>query len=290
MNKKVLAILAAVIFTVSAASTVYAHPGRTDDNGGHWDYSSDTYHYHHGYPEHQHYDMDGDGIVDCPYDFDDKTGQNSGTSGNSGNGASKDEDTDNSLLHIGLIAAAIVIVVLAVKLKGKCDDVELYKGRWHSSKREVSELTALANRKSAELYDKTRELERANHRIETLSDALFVADKRYYALLYEGKTREEIANAPDGCFIGEDELPYTKTGCDDLHKWGDFTVFMSSKGRCYHSVFGCSGANVPINAVNLPNGLRRCAKCSIKDFDLTWYNKYRQIKRIIDKYSITLAD
>lgn len=44
-----------------------AHPGRTDANGGHYDSSTGEYHYHHGYPAHQH----TNGI--CPYDFDDQT-------------------------------------------------------------------------------------------------------------------------------------------------------------------------------------------------------------------------
>lgn len=53
--------------------TVFAHPGKTDSKGGHTDTSTGEYHYHHGYSAHDHYDMDGDGVVDCPYDFDDKT-------------------------------------------------------------------------------------------------------------------------------------------------------------------------------------------------------------------------
>lgn len=59
----------------------FAHPGRTDSNGGH--NSANGYHYHHGYPAHQH-----TGGV-CPYDFDDRTGWNSGTpsSGKSDNQA-----------------------------------------------------------------------------------------------------------------------------------------------------------------------------------------------------------
>lgn len=60
-----------------------AHPGKTDGSGGHTDRSTGEYHYHHGYGEHDHYDMNGDGIVDCPYNFDDQTNHNSGSSGNS---------------------------------------------------------------------------------------------------------------------------------------------------------------------------------------------------------------
>lgn len=73
-----------------------AHPGRTDSNGGHTDSSTGEYHYHHGYPAHDHYDMDGDGRKDCPYNFDDKTGYNSGShssSGNKTNGSTNDNKT-----------------------------------------------------------------------------------------------------------------------------------------------------------------------------------------------------
>ena len=42
---------------------VCAHPGATDEYGGHVDWENGEYHYHHGYPAHSH-----DGGV-CPYDF-----------------------------------------------------------------------------------------------------------------------------------------------------------------------------------------------------------------------------
>lgn len=47
--------------------SVYAHPGRTDSSGGHYDRSTGEYHYHHGYPAHQH----PNGI--CPYESDIQT-------------------------------------------------------------------------------------------------------------------------------------------------------------------------------------------------------------------------
>ena len=42
-------------------SAADAHSGRTDANGGHWNRKTGEYHYHHGYPAHQH-----PGGV-CPY-------------------------------------------------------------------------------------------------------------------------------------------------------------------------------------------------------------------------------
>ena len=67
---KLLLVLALCLFF---SFVVSAHPGKTDSDGGHTNHSTGEYHYHHGYPAHQHSDIDGDGILDCPYLFDDKT-------------------------------------------------------------------------------------------------------------------------------------------------------------------------------------------------------------------------
>lgn len=55
----------------------FAHPGGTDGSGGHYNRSTGEYHYHHGHSAHDHVD----GV--CPYDYDDKTGERSGSSGGS---------------------------------------------------------------------------------------------------------------------------------------------------------------------------------------------------------------
>lgn len=66
------------------ATKAFAHAGKTDWQGGHTDRETGDYHYHHGYPAHDHYDIDGDGKADCPYDFDDRTNHGSGSSTSSG--------------------------------------------------------------------------------------------------------------------------------------------------------------------------------------------------------------
>lgn len=83
MKRRMLFASLAALLAVLLALPVLAHPGRTDSKGGHFDHSSGTYHYHHGYPAHQHRDLDGDGKPDCPYDFDDKTNHSSGSSSGS---------------------------------------------------------------------------------------------------------------------------------------------------------------------------------------------------------------
>lgn len=50
------------ILFITFVSSSFAHSGRTDSNGGHYNRSTGEYHYHHGYSAHQHLD----GV--CPYE------------------------------------------------------------------------------------------------------------------------------------------------------------------------------------------------------------------------------
>ena len=61
--KKISVIFITVIVIVSFSQFVAAHPGNTDDSGGHYNHSTGTYHYHHGYPEHLHK------FGECPYGY-----------------------------------------------------------------------------------------------------------------------------------------------------------------------------------------------------------------------------
>lgn len=70
------------------AFPVSAHSGRTDAAGGHVDSSTGLYHYHHGYPAHQH----TNGV--CPYNFSNKTGQSSGTGSKSSGSTSSASDSE----------------------------------------------------------------------------------------------------------------------------------------------------------------------------------------------------
>lgn len=55
-----LAFIALIIVALGCAA--FAHSGGTDSNGGHTNHTTGEYHYHHGYPAHQH-NADGS----CPY-------------------------------------------------------------------------------------------------------------------------------------------------------------------------------------------------------------------------------
>ena len=105
-----------IIFILSAVLMVTAlHKGRTDANGGHYDHSTGEYHYHHGYPAHDHYDMDGDGKIDCPYEFKDKTNHSS-NSNNNNNDTANTEATNTAKEHISFWKVVDTIIACIVLL------------------------------------------------------------------------------------------------------------------------------------------------------------------------------
>lgn len=65
----IIAALVLLPLIVALSTSVSAHPGDTDNSGGHYDSETGKYHYHHSYPAHDHADTDGDGDLDCPYNF-----------------------------------------------------------------------------------------------------------------------------------------------------------------------------------------------------------------------------
>lgn len=62
-HKKCIAVIACALLCCALLPlTAFAHSGRTDSRGGHYDYQMGLYHYHHGFPAHGH----PDGV--CPFD------------------------------------------------------------------------------------------------------------------------------------------------------------------------------------------------------------------------------
>ena len=66
-------------------SLTLAHSGRTDGKGGHYNRSTGEYHYHHGYPAHDH----ENGI--CPYSYNSKTNSSSSNSSTNQSNSNKEE-------------------------------------------------------------------------------------------------------------------------------------------------------------------------------------------------------
>lgn len=104
--------------------TTFAHPGRTDSSGGHYDRSTGEYHYHHGEPAHQHdeygrcpYDTtdddidDDDSDADSYLDADDDQAPKSSSNDNVSS-SDKTENEHTSLPNIDFIISIVAFVII----------------------------------------------------------------------------------------------------------------------------------------------------------------------------------
>lgn len=252
-------ILAFALCAHLLCSAAYAHSGRTDGNGGHYDRSTGEYHYHHSYPAHQHYDMDGDGIIDCPYDFDVRTGRNSGGSSGGSKKSSgqstfvtptptpapkKKGITVPPMLVLGFCAipiGATVLIVICAPIYALVD--RIVKKR--QEKKEKAECTAL----------------------------------------YAGKAITDLVDIPRGSSIGADGLPRSGGG----GKWGAlYTFYVTETGKTYHRKYGCSHARLARNAYNIraDTRLHPCRRCKPELPDMTWVEQYKTVKHNAEKFGV----
>lgn len=125
-RKRILSALRySLLFFVLAASfcpTTLAHTGGTDANGGHYNRATGEYHYHHGYSEHQH--IDGQ----CPYNFVDLSGQNSGSAGSSNGTSNAKEGNGTSMNNVLLYLGGFFIVSYVASLV-RCLCISSHKGK-----------------------------------------------------------------------------------------------------------------------------------------------------------------
>ena len=285
MKKSVLVYaLIAYLILPAIVLVAQAHPGRTDANGGHTDRSTGEYHYHHGYSAHDHYDMDGDGVIDCPYDFVDRTNKNSGGSSGKSSPASGKSYSSNvkqattqkiisnesevedvpSWIYwtIAILSAVVIIMVFIIRRKNK----------------------ELSDQKNRFQQDAIEEEARVKNGIVALHDAI---TKKYGAdYLYA------ISNAPDGDYVDNDLLPhnadYSVSPIND-----SYTFFLGSSPYNYDSKFHHSSCRYgrygyKVNAYNLRkfNRYQSCAVCSSskKLPDTEWVDEYLKHYKFLSKY------
>lgn len=103
-------LLTAVMLLFCFSTFVFAHPGDTDSEGGHMNHNSGVYHYHHGYDAHSHADLNGDGTLDCPYEFAEFEDISNNGNTESKNTSSYDFYTPLQILLVTLIGIAGILV------------------------------------------------------------------------------------------------------------------------------------------------------------------------------------
>lgn len=251
-------IIVAVVF-LCCISVSFAHPGRTDSNGGHYNRSTGEYHYHHGYPEHQHVNNT------CPYDFDDRTGERSGSSTSSsrepptistrkvptistGNSTQTKTSSGGIAKKIFLyVIACTVGIYVCYKIIVKC-------ARIHEEK------VFVRNRGSVKFADQLRPQlqEIKQHRLE-------LQQREYFS-------PREACGVPNGAFLNDELLPCTG---DQPLPFGKYTVFYnfnSKKFHFTHCIYASHG--IKANILDVPIYAKPCYKCLRSGPPLDWIAPY----------------
>lgn len=242
MKRVIIAILCFLLFI----PIVSAHSGKTDGNGGHYNTSTGEYHYHHGYPEHQHID----GM--CPYGFDDKTNRYSNNYyyEDPPRKDQNDQGWQSIITQIILWAFVAYIAYYVIRFI-------------------ISIIGSLIKAKKEK---KQKELD-------------FLRKKQEYTLLYGGLTNDEIlslVNPPEGVYINQDGILsfeesdrffvyISKTG-KVFHKKG--CNKQASNPRLIYTFW----------QKHKYSPCKKCKPDPL--IDDTWYYEYKRIIGIKDKYSI----
>ena len=115
--RKIFCIL--LLIVLLSMPVCFAHSGGTDSKGGHYNHSTGKYHYHHGYPAHQH----ENGV--CPYETKSvaKTTTNTAKTSNS---SSDDEGVKNLLMLIGFgaLLGFVPMFLYSQRLVNKIETLE----------------------------------------------------------------------------------------------------------------------------------------------------------------------
>lgn len=268
--------------------TVSAHPGSTDSNGGHWVQGSSEYHYHHGYSAHDHFDMDSDGIIDCPYSFDDKTGINSWAKSSksftsNGDYSSSRKSTMNlkpgdnrqvkyisstvtyipQWVHwtIGILCLIVVILILVIRVMNRTLDEHIQKSK----------------------QDAEAEEKRVREGLTALHTALQAQYGNDYLYVLAGA-------AEDDC-VDINLLPYTvdsKNNPDNdryVFYWGGLPIRNSSL-KYHEKSCRYANPNYPVNAhmINTGRDGRPCLLCCKNIPNTDWVVKYQKYYRFMSKY------
>ena len=245
---------------------VSAHSGGTDANGGH--YQGSSYHYHHGYPAHQH--TNGE----CPYDFVDNTKGNSGSTKTEKEYVYITKEVESSaskFYTIGFYFVLFIGFILAYSsLKAhRSKYIEIFNVREIHRK----EIESLKDSYNVKIYALEEQIVR--HNLEKNEIALLEAytDSPFYE---EAKPKKELVlNKKDNAFRIKNED-------GSFFELSEVYIASRSAGR-FHVKDGCCGAYIQASLQDVMYEKTPCSKCCSRSYIekiykpfKTWHEEYER--------------
>lgn len=264
MKRKTALVLMLAILSFSLVPVpASAHSGRTDANGGHYDHSTWEYHYHHGMSAHSHYDINDDGYLDCPFEFDfNKIGIYEKKAD-----VAYDEGYDKGY-NAGLYDG---------NMDGWSEAGKEYEEKIAKLKKEHTEeikttrnntivitliicvplLISLVSRSIENSKDK--EIKIANEKQKAAEARASLAENRV-VLLEAGKDPTLIKNIPSDTVLKHIVIPVSSVISPEK-PYGDYTIYISPHGSKYHCRKGCGNATKPMHIYLRDSDLTPCKNC-----------------------------
>lgn len=276
---KWMALVLAATLCIGSAS---AHPGRTDANGGHHVTATGEYHYHHGYPAHQH-----PGGV-CPYaetkeeesiqERLDDVIESGGDSRTSNTAEPEQENPKNQIGGLIALGAFVTIFFVLPFLSAIIEGIswQLEK-RKKQVKQEPQALPKPKPTKRTPIQPPMRTIPKEEREHMIQADA--------YREMCGGRSIREMAGVPENVYFDDWDRPNTlnRDPPED-----PFFVYVTKNGTSYH-LRTCRLAKTasPMNICQaMAEGKQPCKLChpmeELPDFAV----RYRELKRIQRKYGV----
>ena len=248
--------------------------------------------------------MNDDGIPDCPYDFDDKTGESSGSSSSSSQvsqeertdpaaetsntdsnlsgkssepasqaRASSGDDSEDARHELLILGASFVVFFIIIPISA--DVIDRRHDRVFRLNGALSDLQKIhetpTNRERLKSFHRADQKRLAIELFEQLSILTERAQKvRADFSLPSVPNIDEVSPLPKDCFIDEKGFPHTRGSIDRCE------VYVSSSGvyhtwRCHHAASG-RPCNI-LNAMYARAAYGRPCRVCKPEQNLTWYTE-----------------
>ena len=301
--------LLALLLLLLPVSTL-ASPGNTDANGGHYEHATGLYHYHHGYPAHQH----ENGI--CPHTGeiwelkiperpatlaewkvmnhsakDDVAIVDDGTDAMTIQTSEEKNDFPAAYVAAGGVAVAAGATAFALRRKKKKSGIN---GKKQSDATPTATDSA-SDEEPVVLAENSEETDTAEEASAVLEDIPEEADNVPATLENAGIEADDPLSIPADTVIGEDGLPWEREACERWSvkkkadpydtsvptnfaepKWGRrYTFCTDADGEEIHTI-NCELAFIQINAADPHCPKQDCKLCHPVRPDLRWYAEWKR--------------
>ena len=271
---KYIKYFVALILIFCFSLPTFAHPGSTDEYGGHVDWNTGEYHYHHGFEAHYH----TNGV--CPYEFKDYADHTNHGSTSNNNYSYNYGDRDQ---YVPAVQYTLKPVPTPTP-KPTSKPNQTVNSKQNSNTFDWSIFLIIIPVGFTVLWIKQEKAEK-EYQQSLIAKKQYEEEKSKYTQLYSGKDILKVINAPPTAFIDSGGLPHQSVKNDDI-----FVIYLAPKQpRVFHRHKGCGKNLHKDNYINLRHYNRTitpCKKCCPTVPDTSWYYEYLKIKRIKKEYNI----